>query len=60
MESITERSDKATGPYCPWPRDAWDDTCVHPAGCADVVAQLRREHLANLDRHVAKLLGRGS
>lgn len=34
----------AIGPYCPWPRDVWDGTCVHPSGSARIVAELRNEH----------------
>jgi hypothetical protein len=37
-------NDKPIGPYCPWPQDTWDDTCIHPPGCADVVAQIWHEH----------------
>ena len=36
------------GPYCPFPRDTWDDTCIHPPGCAEVVAELWREHKVRL------------
>lgn len=39
---------RAVGPYCPYPRDAWDDTCIHPPGCADVVAELHEEHMHRL------------
>jgi hypothetical protein len=39
----------AIGPYCPWPCEVFDDTCIHPPGCADVVAELRAEHLRRLD-----------
>lgn len=60
MNQPQQTSAKPVGPYCPFPRDAWDDTCIHPEGCSEVVAELHREHLANLDRRVAKLLGRGS
>ena len=60
MNQTQQTSAKPVGPYCPWPQDAWDGTCVHPPGCSEVVAELHREHLANLDRRVAKLLGRGS
>ncbi len=35
---------KPVGPYCPFPRDTYDDTCIHPPGCAEVVDELRREH----------------
>ena len=50
------RQEAPVGPFCPFPREAWDDTCVHPPGCAKIVEQLRSKHLANLDRRVAKLL----
>ena len=60
MNQPQQTSAKPVGPYCTFPRDTYDDTCTHPPGCADVVAELRREHLANLDRRVAKLLGRMS
>ncbi len=58
MNQTQQASAKPVGPYCPYPQDAWDGTCVHPPGCAKVVEQLRNEHLANLDRRVARLLGR--
>lgn len=54
----TQQASKV-GPYCEWPREVYDGTCIHPPGCSEVVAELHREHLANLDRRVAKLLGRG-
>ena len=60
MNQPQQTSAKPTGPYCPWPQDDWSGTCVHPPGCSEIVAELHREHLANLDRRVAKLLGRES
>jgi hypothetical protein len=35
---------RTVGPYCPWPREVWDDTCIHPPGSANIVAELRNEH----------------
>ncbi len=51
----------AIGPYCPWPRDVWDDTCIHPPGSAGIIAELRNERgrqaHANMSPHAHSDVG---